>query len=102
MGRIWALVSLASGTLTLGASTLAQGIADPDASTIERLVGGSVLLTVSIVIVRFVFKLLDAARDEAKDARAFLQEEREAWRQERIDLSELINELRRFNRDAGD
>lgn len=83
MDRVLPVFAGAASSFGGGVTVIAQSIFDTSADSLERIIGGSVLLVVGYFLTRWMFRLLDAVRTDATDSRAMLLQEREAWAQER-------------------
>lgn len=76
------------GTLGMAVVTIAQGVLDPTALTIERFVGGGVLLVAAWFITRWAWRLV-------QEMRGMLDAERAAWQRDRLLLVEERDKLRK-------
>lgn len=87
---MWVGVALAGA----GAVTIAQGVLDPTAVTIERILGGGVLITAAVLIVRWsrqagadasasLQAALNATQTTLDQTISILEAERQAWQTER-------------------
>lgn len=66
-----AFPAVASAATLVGASivVLGQAVFNPFADTVERMVGGSVLLAAAWLIIRWTFRLIREVREIAEDER---------------------------------
>ena len=62
---------VATASLLIGSAivTLAQGVFNPTAEAVERTVGGVTLVVAAYLIVRWTFRLLQEAREQAAEDR---------------------------------
>lgn len=103
-----AMAGLWVGAALTGAAavTIAQGVLDPTAITIERIVGGGVLAGAAILIVRWsrqtgadaregLQATIESTKTTLDQTVTILQAEREAWQTERNAIREERETLRR-------
>ncbi len=77
MDRVIRTFALAAGAFGAGAVVVAQGVLDPMADTVERVIGGAFLLIVGTVGFRWAFQLIKAVREDNHELRAQLNEVRD-------------------------
>lgn len=92
MERVVGAGLVAAGFFGSGLVIMGQAVFDSQAAAVERIIGGSVIIAAGYVIIRWMFKLLGAVREDSTATRATLAEEREAWREERDSLRSMMAE----------
>jgi hypothetical protein len=94
MDKVVGITVLAAGLFTSSLLIVGQAVFDPTAEVVERVIGGSVLLATGWVVVRWLFRLLNAIRDDSEATRQMLESERTAWKEERDSLRVMLTEAR--------
>ncbi len=72
MDRVISIFAAAAALFTAGAVVVAQGVLDPTADTIERIIGGTFILVAGTVGFRWAYQLLKAVREDNTELRTQL------------------------------
>ncbi len=83
MDRVISTFAIAAGLFGAGMVVVTQGVLDPSADTIERIIGGTFILVAGTVGFRWAYQLLKAVREDNSELRTQLSDMTKKYETER-------------------
>jgi hypothetical protein len=84
-------ISLAAAFIGASVVVLGQAVFTPGAEAVERIIGGSLLVTAAYLIVRWTFRLLHEARQTAAEDRKLLLDHLDKANQQIAELNTQLH-----------